>query len=115
MTRVKDRGDTICTSAFTLSELLAAPYSHGSTAVAALIEETFSGSFGELIAFDANIARVFAQIRATHAVSIIDAIHLASASGTNVNMFLTTDANLRQIARMTPGIDFVAGLESEMF
>jgi predicted nucleic acid-binding protein len=87
------RGDTLCTSVFTI-DVLRPPRV-------------------ELIPLKAETAERYARIRADHRVSPADAIHLASAAYAGVNLFLTNDRRLPGLA--IPGIDFIAGMDVNLF
>jgi hypothetical protein len=54
-----------------------------------------------------------ARIRANNRVSPADAIHLASAAQSGVNLFLTNDRVLPKL--VISGIDFIAGLDVNLF
>jgi predicted nucleic acid-binding protein len=46
-------------------------------------------------------------------VAPADAIHLAAAAHSGVNLFLTNDEKLQRL--VIPGIDFIAGLDVNLF
>ena len=54
-----------------------------------------------------------ARIRAENRVSPPDAIHLASAAQAGVELFLTNDHRVRGL--VIPGIDFIAGMDVNLF
>jgi predicted nucleic acid-binding protein len=56
---------------------------------------------------------LYASIRATHTVSPADAIHLAAAAQAKVDLFLTNDRKL--VGKVIPGVQFVAGLDVNLF
>src|SRR4051794_4789789 len=85
------RGDILCTSVFTLGEVLTGPYKRGAVEVANQIIEAIRPPFVELIPFEPATAQSFARIRAAHPISAMDAIHLASAGQARVSLFLTND------------------------
>ena len=107
------RGDSLCTSAFTLGEVLVGPLKQRDVDAAARIRDFFETSPVELISFTSATADRYATIRASQAVSPADAIHLASAAQNNVDLFLTNDRGLRGL--VIPGIDFIAGMEIDLF
>jgi predicted nucleic acid-binding protein len=107
------RQDTLCTSVFTVGEILTGPYKRGASALVAQVKDAFNSSQVELIAFTEETAERYAQIRAEHRVSPADAIHLASAAQAGVNLFLTNDRTLPKF--VIPGIDFIAGLDVNLF
>ena len=111
--KMVDRGDTLCTSIFTLGELLAGTYKERAQDVAAGICETVQPPVVELLPFTMETAERYARIRADHRVTPGDAIHLATASLAGANLFLTNDLKLSKLT--IPGIDFIAGLNVNLF
>jgi predicted nucleic acid-binding protein len=111
--RMAERGDTLCTSVFSVGEVLTGPYKRGAVETAAQIREAFRSPGIELIAFTPDTADRFARIRGTHRVSPADAVHLASAAEAGVDLFLTNDHRLRPL--IIPGIQFIAGLDVNLF
>ena len=111
--QIQRRNDTICTSIFSLGEILTGLYKSGAETAAIRTRETLRPPFVELIPFTADTAENFSRIRAAHRVSPADAIHLASAAQSGVNLFLTNDRRLSKLA--VPGIDFIAGLDVNLF
>ena len=111
--RMAERGDTLCTSAFTVGEVLTGPYKKGAVETAAQMREAFRSSQIELISFTPDTAEHYARIRGTHRVSPADAVHLASAAHAGVDLFLTNDHALQRL--IIPGIQFIAGLDVNLF
>src|SRR5438046_2533723 len=107
------RQDTLCTSVFTIGEVLTGPQKKGAQDLVSLVWDTIRPPYVELIPFDVNAAARYSKIRAAHAVAPADAIHLASAAESRVNLFLTNDHRLRSL--LIPGIDFIAGLDVNLF
>ena len=112
-TRMGVRRDTLCTSAFTLGEVLTGLYKRGAVEMAAQVREAFRPPHVELIPFLPETADHYARIRGNHRVSPADAIHLASAAQTGVDLFLTNDHHLQRLA--IPGIHFIAGMDVNLF
>ena len=111
--KMEERGDTLCTSAFVLGELLVKPYKLKKMDLTRAIRDFFQSSEIEVLPFDMEAAELFARIRAEHNVSPADAIHLASAAQARVELFLTND---RQLSRLNiPGIHFIASLDTNLF
>jgi predicted nucleic acid-binding protein len=111
--RMDERQDELVTSTFTLGELLVGPYKRGASEIAARIEEVLSGPFVRLIPFTAQAATRYAQIRSRMAVTAPDALHLACAAEAHVDLFLTNDNRLA--GKTVPGIQFVAGMNTDLF
>jgi predicted nucleic acid-binding protein len=55
---------------------------------------------------------LYAEIRARLKVSSADAIHLACAAKAGTDLFLTSDSDL--IGQIVPGIQFIAGLDTDI-
>lgn len=108
------RGDTLCTSVFTLGEVLTGARKYGSQAGVAATRRFFldSGQV-ELLPYSATTSDRYSVIRATTNVEPADAIHLASASESSVDLFITHDKKLKNIA--IPGIPFIVGLDTNLY
>jgi uncharacterized protein len=111
--RMLARKDRLCTSALTLGELLAAPYSRNDLKLANAYRTALSRPHVETIPFTDETAEHFGRIRADRAISPADAIQLACAAQASADLFLTND---RRLARKTiPGIQFIADLSFDYF
>jgi len=106
--RMLERGDQIVTSAMTLGELLVKPTKLGQ---ASLIEQYDRAvrSTAQVINFDVQVAWRFASLRATHNLRSADAIQLACAAHSGVDLFLTNDQRLHSLN--VPGIGFITPLD----
>lgn len=111
--RMRERGDVLCTSTFTIGELLVGVLKRRDHVLAGMIDEALRPPTVSTLPFGRATARLYAQVRADHAVSAADAIHLACAAEAGVDLFLTNDRNL--VGRIIPGIGFVAGLDVNLF
>jgi len=107
------RDDVLCTSVFTLGELLVGAHKAGDTVLASRIRDVIRAPYVDVISFTPETADRYARIRADLKVKPIDAIHLASAAQTQVDLFLTNDTELHKLT--VPGIDFVAGIDVNLF
>jgi predicted nucleic acid-binding protein len=105
---MQSRGDQLCASYLSIGEVLAGPLKRGQLQRATQIEQFFDSGLPEILPFDRNAALEFARLRATANVSAADAIHLACAASSGVDLFLTNDAGLHKLR--VPGIQFIAGL-----
>ena len=112
-TRMQVRGDTLCSSVFTLGEVLTGFYKRGALETATRVRERFRLPLVELLPFTAETADQYARIRANQRVSPADAIHLATAAQTGVDLFLTNDHRLQRLS--IPGIHFIAGMDVNLF
>ncbi len=113
LSKMEERQDRLCTSAFTPGEVLVGPYKMHALGMAKQIREVFESSFVEVIPYTLETADLYARIRADLSVSPADAIHLACAAQVGTDLFLTNDAGL--ISKIVPGIHFIAGLDTNLF
>jgi len=113
LSRIQEREDVLCTSAFALAELLVGPYKTGSPELAQEIRAAVQPPFVRIIPFTSDTAEHYARIRAKHRIAPADAIQLACASEARVDLFLTNDRGLA--GKTIPGIQFVAGLDVNLF
>ena len=106
------RGDTLCTSVFTLGEILIAPQKRKAFEKVKETKDYFESDELELIPFTTNMAEVYSNIRAENSILPADAIHLASAAEAQSDLFLTNDKKLQRLT--IPGIKFIAGLDGKL-
>ena len=111
--RMSDRGDSLCTSIFTLGEVLVKPYALGANSIAEEIKTFLRSPSVELLPFDEAAVDHYARIRAKHKVTPPDAIHLATAAAANVDVFVTNDRALHKL--LVPGIQFVVRTDADFF
>jgi predicted nucleic acid-binding protein len=88
-------------------------YKRGTSELITQVREAFRSPHVETIPFTPDTADRYARIRADLRVSPADAIHLASAAQSGVDLFLTNDIRLQKLA--IPGIDFIAGIDVNLF
>jgi len=96
-----------------LAEVLTGPYKRGDERLATQIREVFSGPAIEMLPFTHETADVYARIRARFGFAPADAIHLAGAAESKTDVFLTNDDAL--VGKGVPGIQFVAGIDTDLF
>ena len=113
LSKMKERQDQLCTSSVTGGEILVGPYKMGAFETTRQIREVFKAPFVEVIPYTIETADLYAGIRAQHGVSPADSIHLACAAQARTDLFLTNDAAL--VGKVIPGIQFIAGLDSNLF
>lgn len=110
---MEERRDKLCTSILTVGELLVGARKTKNAEMERLVRAYFQTSAVEVLPFNWETTETFSRIRAEHNVAPADAIHLASAAQARVDLFLTND---RRLSRLTiPGIDFIAGLDTNLF
>ncbi|HEY5178052.1 MAG TPA: PIN domain-containing protein [Terriglobales bacterium] len=110
--RMSDRGDQLCTSVFTMGEVLTGAYKTGHTSAAQQIRNYFESGAVRILPFNLEAADRYAKIRAAHRVSPADAIHLSAASVAQVDVYLTNDQRLKKL--LIEGIQFIAGLDGSI-
>jgi predicted nucleic acid-binding protein len=111
--KMGERKDTLCTSVFTVGEVLTGVYKNGTPELVSGIREFFRPPQVELLPFTAATADQYAQIRSGQRVSPADAIHLATAAEAGVDLFLTNDHSLSGL--VIQGIQFIAGMDVSLF
>ena len=111
--RMMDRKDELVTSAVTLGEVLAGVYRKGPDSRAAEVRQILLSILSSVVPFTAETADHYGRIRGTTNIASADAIHLACAASVGTDLFLTNDKDL--IGRIIPGIQFIAGLDSNLF
>jgi predicted nucleic acid-binding protein len=110
--RMRDRQDRLCTSTFAVGETLVGFHKRGAIDMAARVRNFFRQDSVEVIPYTLDTADLYADIRARIGVSSADAIHLACAASAGTDLFLTNDQNL--VGKIVPGIQFIAGLNSDI-
>jgi predicted nucleic acid-binding protein len=106
--RMLERGDRIVTSAMTLGELLVKPIQLGQVSLIEQYDRAIRAT-AEVVSFDIKVARRFASLRTTYTLRCADAIQLAGAAHSGVELFLTNNRLLHKLD--VPGIGFIAPLE----
>ena len=110
--RMEERGDTLCTSAFTVGEVLAGPSRTQRWDELSRVRAFFRSPELRLLEFKLSTAEIFAEIRGRSGISSGDAIHLACAAEARVDLFLTHDKKLAN--KIVPGIQFIATLDTSI-
>lgn len=102
------RNDALLTSWLTVGEALTKPKELAN----AILEKSYLNFFRsravELIAFEAEAARRYAEIRSRHRVRPADAIQLACAAAAGTDLFVTNDNRLSGL--VVSGITFISGI-----
>jgi predicted nucleic acid-binding protein len=110
--RMEQRKDTLITSAVTFAEVLAGAYRKGPLSKGEDVRTTLLSVVSEVIPFTLEAADSYARIRGSTNIASPDAIHLACAAVAGTDLFLTNDRNL--VGKVIPGIQFIAGLDSNI-
>ena len=103
------RRDVLCTSVFTVGEILMGLQKLKAHVQIEELKEYFRSDEIEVVPFTLATAETYARIRAQTSVLPADAIHLASAAEARIDLFITNDKKLQKFH--VPGIDFIAGLD----
>ena len=107
------RGDTICTSVFTLGEVLVRPKAVKDAATYSAIRSFMRGGEIELLPFTAETAEQYSHVRAETRLKAADAIHAATAIVAQVTVFVTNDHEIRK--QNIPGLPMIVGLDGKIF
>jgi uncharacterized protein len=111
--RMQERDDQLITGALAFGEVFAGAYKRGANGeriqeVRRVLECTVS----EVIPFTSETADLYGRIKGSLKIPSADAIHLACAAQAHTDLFLTNDAGL--VGKVIPGIQFIAGLDSNI-
>jgi predicted nucleic acid-binding protein len=111
--RMQERDDQLITGALALGEVFAGAYKRGASKerireVKAALDDAVS----EVIPFTAETADVYGRIKGSLKIPSADAIHLACAATAGTDLFLTNDNHL--VGKIIPGIQFIAGLDTNI-
>jgi len=109
---MRDRRDQLCTSTFAVGETLVGFHKRHAIGTAARVQTFFRQGSVEVIPYTLEAADLYAEIRAGSGFSSADSIHLACAASAGTDLFLTNDKNL--VGKVIPGIQFIAGLDSNI-
>lgn len=102
------RGDMLCTSVFTVGEVLTGPRKLNDAAGISGLKKFFGSKEVEILPFSMEAADRYSMIRAEMRVSQADAIHLATAAAAGVDLFVTNDDDLQKL--VISGIRFFADI-----
>ena len=109
---VRRGGVAICTSVFSIGEILTGPRKRGSISGVDAVKKYLLSGAVEILPFNEATADRYSVIRAASRVRQTDAIHLASAAEIGTDIFFTNDAELRKLT--VPGIKFFADLDGSV-
>jgi uncharacterized protein len=111
--RMRERNDQLITAALALGEVFAGAYRRGANQERVQqVKAELEIALSEVIPFTSDTADLYGRIRGSLKISSADAIHLACAASAGTDLFLTNDKNL--IGKVIPGIQFIAGLDSNI-
>jgi predicted nucleic acid-binding protein len=96
-----------------LGEVFAGAYKRGANKERIQeVKASLESSISAVIPFTAETADVYGRIKGSLKIPPADALHLACAATAGTDLFLTNDKNL--VGRVIPGIQFIAGLDSNI-
>ncbi len=110
--RMLERNDRLCTSAFTLGEVLAGPYAGNDRALANRYIAALGSPSIDIVSFTPEVAEHYARIRVDRSIRPPDAIQLACAAYAQVDLFITNDGGLHR--KVIPGIQFITGIDTDV-
>jgi predicted nucleic acid-binding protein len=110
---MQKRKSRLFTSSFTAAEVFAGLEKLRAMDLLAVAHEFFSSNQIEILPFDLATAKIYGTVRAQTKISAQDAIHIATAAHTGVDLFITNDKKLQKLS--VPGIRFVAGLDGKLW
>ena len=102
------RRDELLTSWLTVGEALTKPKESANAVLEKSYLNFFLGGAVELIAFEAEAARRYAEIRSCERVRPADAIQLACAAAAGTDLFVTNDSRLSGL--VVSGVTFITGI-----
>ncbi|MGA3334458.1 MAG: PIN domain-containing protein [Terracidiphilus sp.] len=109
---MRRRGDVLCTSIFTVGEVLTGLRKQKDEAGIRGVKGFMLSDEVSILPFDLEAADRYSMIRSDTRVSQADGIHLATAAAAGVDIFFTNDEKLRSLA--IPGIRFFADLDGKV-
>lgn len=107
--RMVARKDELLTSYLTIGEALTKPRELGNSALEKSYLNFFVNGPIELIAFEMEAAKRYAEIRCRERIRPADALQLACAAAGRTDLFVTNDNRLSGMT--VSGITFITGIE----
>jgi uncharacterized protein len=110
--RMRQRGDSLATSALNYGEVLVGSSGSHDQAALARMKDFFREEV-QVLPFNASAVESFVHIRRNMRLKVPDAINLACAASAGVDVFITHDKQLA--GKVIPGIQFIVPLYNELF
>lgn len=107
--RMVARKDELLTSYLTIGEALTKPRELGNSVLEKSYLNFFINAPLELIAFEMEAAKRYAEIRSRERIRPADALQLACAAAARTDLFVTNDNRLSGVT--VSGITFITGIE----
>jgi predicted nucleic acid-binding protein len=106
------RGDQLVTSTLTLAEILVKPTERRNLELCKSYEHAITTA-AIVIPFDVKAAKAYAELRSQRSLKAPDAIQLACAASSAVDLFVTNDERLQ--GRQVNGIQFIVAINRVPF
>jgi predicted nucleic acid-binding protein len=107
--RMVARRDELLTSYLTVGEALTKPRETGNSVLEKSYLNFFVHGPVELVAFEVEAAKQYAEIRSRQRIRPADAMQLACAAASRTDLFVTNDNRLSALT--VAGITFITGIE----
>ncbi len=107
--RMVARRDELLTSYLTVGEALTKPREMGNSTLEKSYLNFFVNGPVELVGFELEAAKRYAEIRSRERIRPADAIQLACAAAAGTDLFVTNDNRLSAVA--VSGVTFITGIE----
>jgi predicted nucleic acid-binding protein len=107
--RMMARQDELITSYLTIGEALTKPKETRDAALEKSYLNFFLNGPVELIGFELEAAKIYAEIRSRERIRPADAMQLSCAAAAKTDLFVTNDNRLSGM--VIPGITFITGIE----
>ena len=111
--RMNERRDRLFTSSLAAAEVMVGPTKTGDREGLRKVEGFFQSSAISVLSFGLDAGAHYANVRSRYQVKPPDAIHLACAASEGMDLFITNDKALA--GRTIPGIQFIVGLDTDLF
>lgn len=102
------RRDQLLTSWLTVGEVLTKPKELRNAILEKSYLNFFQSGSVELVPFDCEAAKLYAEIRSRERIRPADSVQLACAAAAGTDLFVTNDSRLSGL--IVPGITFITGI-----
>jgi predicted nucleic acid-binding protein len=109
--RARQPQHRIYSSLFVLSELLVEPVRLKDEFRIASLNRFFRSDAVTLLPYGPEAVSIYASLRADYRIKPLNALHLACAACTGVDLFITNDIALKHLT--VPGIGIIAGFDAQ--
>jgi predicted nucleic acid-binding protein len=109
--KMTERGDDLVTSWMTVGEVQVQPRLMGNSTLGQALKNSIADA-AKVVDFNKQAAEHYVEIRATTKVKGPDAIQLACAASTGVELFVTNDSALQKVR--VDGVHFIVSIETAL-